>query len=191
MLIWCIQVFTGRVPFPDDNQVIAMRKIVGGERPSRPSATELGLSDELWAVIQSSLASEVEKRPMVSVFEDLLGRVGPETVLVVQSEEIINISDGSVSYLTSEPIPSGKRLKKVVVTVVSKDQGWSSFPDDHGTYRGSWTWFELSVGPPSAESGERWRGEVVRNLHAHRSSRSTPSRFRTEAYTRRRRAEMS
>jgi len=139
MLIWCTQVFTGRVPFPDDNHVIAMRKIVGGERPSRPSATELGLSDELWAVIQASLASEVEKRPIVSVFDDLLGRVGPETVLVVQREEIIHVSNDSVSCLTSKPIPNGKRLKKVVVTVVSKDQGWSDFRDDHGTYRGSWT----------------------------------------------------
>ena len=91
----------------------------------------------------------------------------PETVLVDQREEVIRISDGSVSYLTSGPIPSGKKLKKVVVTIVSKDQGWSSYPSDHGTYRGSWTWFELSVGPPSADSGEKWRGEVVRNLHAH------------------------
>ena len=71
--------------FPDDNHVIAMRKIVGGERPSRPSATELGLSDELYAVIQSSLVSEVEKAT-VSVFDNLLGRVGSETVFVVQRE---------------------------------------------------------------------------------------------------------
>ncbi|KAF9789358.1 hypothetical protein BJ322DRAFT_1136024, partial [Thelephora terrestris] len=75
--------------------------------------------------------------------------------------------NGSVSYLTSQPIPNGKKVKKVVITVDSKDQGWSSFQDDHGTYNNSWTWFELSVGPPSDGAVERWRGEVVRNLHAH------------------------
>jgi hypothetical protein len=42
----------------------------------------------------------------------------------------VQVSDGSVS-----------KLKKVVITVVSKDQGWSSYPDDHGTYR--------NVGPGS------------------------------------------
>jgi hypothetical protein len=88
--------------------------------------------------------------------------------IVDQREEIIRVSNNSVSYLTSKPIPKGKKLKKVVITVVSKDQGWSSFPDDYGTYRNSWTWFDLSVGPPSKkDSEEKWRGEVTRNIHAH------------------------
>ena len=84
--------------------------------------------------------------------------------LIDRREEIVGVSKGSVPYLVSRPIPAGKTLKKVVITVTSKDQGWSSYKDDHGTYQNSWTWFELSVG---SGSGERWRGEVVRNLHAH------------------------
>ena len=91
----------------------------------------------------------------------------PEIVILDEREELVRLSENSVSYLTSKPIPSGKKLKKVVITVVSKDQGWSNYPDDHGTYRGSWTWFELSVGSPLKDSGEKWRGEVARNLHAH------------------------
>ena len=91
-----------------------------------------------------------------------------EVVIVDQRQETVHVPcDSSTSYLTSRPIPSGKKLKKVVITVVSKDQGWSTCPDDHGTYRNSWTWFELSVGAPSKDFGEKWRGEVVRNLHAH------------------------
>ena len=90
----------------------------------------------------------------------------PETEIVDKREERVQVSDSSVPYLTSKPIPDGK-LKKVVITVVSKDQGWSSYTSDHGTYRESWTWFELSVGPSSGDPVERWRGEVVRNLHAH------------------------
>lgn len=94
----------------------------------------------------------------------------PELEFIEQREGNVQISNGSVAYLTSKPIPIGKRLKKVVITVVSKDQGWSSYEEDHGTYRNSWTWFELSVGQPPDKGigvGERWRGEVVRNLHAH------------------------
>ena len=68
--------------------------------------------------------------------------------------------------LTSS-LAEGRTLRKVIVTVVSKDQGWSNYPDDYGTYRNSSTWFELSVGSPSKDPGEKWRGVVVRNLHAH------------------------
>ena len=95
----------------------------------------------------------------------------PGDEIVDKREEEVSVRDGEVSYLISRPIPEGKTLKKVVITVVSKDQGWSSFFIDQGTYRNSWTWFELSVGPPkdSGEEGEKWRGEVVRNLHAHDS----------------------
>lgn len=42
--------------------------------------------------------------------------------------------------------------------IESRDQGWSSYPDDHGTYRGSWTWFEAKKGDASIlgeEEGER------------------------------------
>jgi hypothetical protein len=92
----------------------------------------------------------------------------PGIEIIDQREEAVNVRDDCVPYLVSRPIPEGTTLRKVVITVVSKDQGWSSFPSDHGTYRNSWTWFELSVGP-SKDSEERWRGEVVRNLHAHDS----------------------
>ena len=92
---------------------------------------------------------------------------GLQTEIVDEREENVQISDDSVTYLTSKPIPNGKTLKKVVITVIAKDQGWSSYSEDHGTYRNTWTWFELAVGPSSKESTERWRGEVVRNLHAH------------------------
>ena len=91
----------------------------------------------------------------------------PETVIIDQRKETISVSNDRISYLTSKPIPCGQVLRKVVITIVSKDQGWSSHPDDHGTYHNSWTWFELSVRSPLEDSVEKWRGEVVRNIHAH------------------------
>lgn len=90
-----------------------------------------------------------------------------ETVPIRQRGEIIRVFDRSISYPTSKPIPSGKRLKKVGSTPVPKDKGQSKDPGDHGSYRGSWTRFGLSTRPSSGDSGEKWRSKVVRNLHTH------------------------
>ena len=35
--------------------------------------------------------------------------------------------------------------RKVVVTFTSKDQGWSSYRKDQGTFRNSWTWFQIGL----------------------------------------------
>ena len=89
----------------------------------------------------------------------------PGIEIIDRREENVTVRDDRVAYFVSGPIPEGKTLRKVVITVISKDQGWSSYHADHGSYRNSWTWFELSVGP--SKDSERWCGEVVRNLHAH------------------------
>ena len=89
------------------------------------------------------------------------------TEIVDQREDDVVVRNDCVRYVASRPIPEGKALRKVVIAVVSKDQGWSNYLEDYGTYRNSYTWFELSVGSPEEDSGEKWRGEVVRNLHAH------------------------
>ena len=94
-----------------------------------------------------------------------VGKPKPRTEIIDQREEDVTVRKGRVAYLVSRPIPDGTTLRKVIITVISKDQGWSGYPADHGTYRNSWTWFELSVGP--SKDSEEWRGEVVRNLHAH------------------------
>ena len=52
--------------------------------------------------------------------------------------------------LLDEPIPKPQGEEHVVVRDVkfrikSCDQGWSDDRRDHGTYRGSWTWFEACI----------------------------------------------
>ena len=101
------------------------------------------------------------KREMVA------GEPTPGTEIIDRRENMVIVRGECVPYIVSRPIPEGKTLRKVIITVVSKDQGRSAYSGDYGTYRNSWTWFELSVGPPSEDSGEKWRGVVVRNLHAH------------------------
>ena len=56
-------------------------------------------------------------------------------------------------------------LRRLVVTTDSRDQGWSIYPESHGTREGSWTWFELTL--DDGETGDEIvRVEVVRNIHA-------------------------
>ncbi|TID24228.1 hypothetical protein E2P81_ATG02531 [Venturia nashicola] len=107
---------------------------------------------------------------------------------------------GDERYLHTAPIGADgltglRPVKRVVFTIESRDQGWSSYPDEHGTYTGSWTWFEAQKGDPSileeeevasdgqqqdqhadndardpAELPLRPEGrEIVRNIHAGKS----------------------
>ncbi|KAB8261451.1 hypothetical protein BDV32DRAFT_121378 [Aspergillus pseudonomiae] len=56
---------------------------------------------------------------------------------------------GQPPYLTSAPI-QGERypVRKIQITIWSHDQGWSSYPQDHGSFNNSWTWFDLSIARP-------------------------------------------
>ena len=108
--------------------------------------------------LTTTTMGEIRTREMVTEKRPL----GTETI--EQREEIIIVRDDSVPYVVSQPIPEGKTLREVAITIISKDKGWSSYLGDYGTYRNSWTWFELSL---ESDSGEKWRSLVVKNLHAH------------------------
>ena len=74
--------FTGQVPFLENEGFVVTEKIADGERPSRPpKTTKLGLSDELWAAIQSLWAHDASKRPPLSTLVDLLEGANPEIAL--------------------------------------------------------------------------------------------------------------
>jgi len=47
--------------------------------------------------------------------------------------------------LLQDPISFGRLLRNLTLITRSRDQGWSSFPADHGTYKNSWTWFDVSI----------------------------------------------
>jgi hypothetical protein len=60
-------------------------------------------------------------------------------------------------------------ISNIVITMLSKDQGWSDTPEFRGTYKHSYTWFEIAIKRRS-ESGamEYLPGdfEIQRNKHA-------------------------
>ena len=59
-----------------------MKNITEGRRPSRPpGGKKLGLSDELWEIIRSSLAQEAKERPPISTFVNFLEKANPSVAL--------------------------------------------------------------------------------------------------------------
>ena len=77
-----------------------MKKILDGERPPRPpKGKELGLSDELWDIVQSSLAHEAEKRPPVSTFLDILEEITPDITTLKKLTEFDANSEEHVQEL--------------------------------------------------------------------------------------------
>ncbi|KAJ5387099.1 hypothetical protein N7509_009640 [Penicillium cosmopolitanum] len=68
-------------------------------------------------------------------------------------------------YLTSEPIQSfNTHVREIKVIIWSHDQGFSSYPEDHGTFKNSWTWFELEIERPPKSL--RFEDPVATNMHA-------------------------
>ena len=96
-----LQVFTGQLPFPKNiSLAIVMKKVIDGERPLRPKkGKKLGLSDELWELIQSSLAHEVEKRPSASAFVDSLEKAIPGIAVLKELAEFNADSEEHVQKL--------------------------------------------------------------------------------------------
>ncbi|RPB23898.1 hypothetical protein L211DRAFT_838358 [Terfezia boudieri ATCC MYA-4762] len=66
-------------------------------------------------------------------------------------------------------IPRGKNpCRKIVFTLNSRDQGWGGRPEHHGTYKGSYTWFDVGLERFTAlkcsESEDRMQTEVQRAM---------------------------
>ncbi|KAB8266760.1 hypothetical protein BDV30DRAFT_244959 [Aspergillus minisclerotigenes] len=77
---------------------------------------------------------------------------------------------GQPPYLTSAPI-QGERypVKKSRVTIWSHDQGWSSYPQDHGFFNNSWTWFDLKITRPAGRDDISKDANLRLATHVHAS----------------------
>jgi hypothetical protein len=79
---------------------MVMKKITDGERPKRPQKSAgLGLSDELWAVVDSSLAREAGNRPPITAFVDLLERANPDISVLEKLTNFDASSDEDITKL--------------------------------------------------------------------------------------------
>ncbi|WVQ74887.1 hypothetical protein IAR50_004494 [Cryptococcus sp. DSM 104548] len=77
-------------------------------------------------------------------------------------------SDGRVWYMVSAPLETdASAIKEIVVTTESKDQGWSSFKDNYGTYDVTSSWFDLTLLRDGKEVPST-RLDIQHNVHAGR-----------------------
>ena len=69
-----------------------------------------------------------------------------QQTIVRNAERRISENGAGTIYLETQPIQTSMRysVRRIVFEVRSKDQGWSSYPRQHGTYDGSWTWFGVT-----------------------------------------------
>ncbi|KAJ5502602.1 hypothetical protein N7463_005476 [Penicillium fimorum] len=78
-----------------------------------------------------------------------------------------------IPYLTSQPI-QGERfpVQEIRIHIWSHDQGWSSYREDHGSFRNSWTWFDLGIErPPGRDDISKNENlRLATNVHAKRET---------------------
>ena len=137
------QVFTGRKPFPR-HRTLGVPDIARGKRPLRPSQTSnLGLSGELWAAIESLWAHQAGDRLPLSTFIDLLERAIPDITLLEELMEfdvnsgghmkkleyIFNFGDITLLGMREyESLVLVEVFDRVGFTVLSVLALWSDFP---------------------------------------------------------------
>jgi hypothetical protein len=82
------------------------------------------------------------------------------------------VRDGRLQAVLTLPIVDSEFISRVVIRTESHDQGWSSYPNDQGTFNNSWTWLNLVLVRNPTESAPSetppdWR--IYTNLHASRT----------------------
>jgi hypothetical protein len=88
------QAFTGEIPLSQYDKHEVWRQVVrNNRRPDRPeNSQEIGLSDEIWEILQACWHTNPHRRPkmsvVVKVFAKALGIIDPEEVAPVQAAAV-------------------------------------------------------------------------------------------------------
>ena len=62
--MFAVEIFTGTVPFEKQTLTMAASRILHGERPEMPgNAPEVGLTSEMWKLLESCWQQDPKKRP--------------------------------------------------------------------------------------------------------------------------------
>lgn len=129
-----LQLFTGQLPFSEYRMSESViKKIIDGDRPSRPSGgEELGLSDELWGIIQSSWARQAKKRVPVFKFIDFLKRATPDLAVLEELTEFDANSEDDIREVRrmfgyGDNTLLGMRAEETLVLIEVFDQASSLF----------------------------------------------------------------
>jgi hypothetical protein len=133
------------VPSPENERSYAVtRKTLDGERLPRPNnSTVLGLSDELWALIQASWSHEADDQPLLSTFIELLERANPDIAMLKKltrfderSDKHINKLRTMFEYGDNTLLGMRKNESLILIEVFDRVSTYSSLSPSPTTYYG-------------------------------------------------------
>jgi serine/threonine protein kinase len=92
-----VEVFTGSVPFEGQTSAMAASRVLRGERPEMPgNAQDVGLTGEMWKLLESCWQQDPEKRPtmdeVVRRWQKFVDRNDNTTTRCVQIPRVIGTS---------------------------------------------------------------------------------------------------
>lgn len=108
--------------------------------------------------------------PIEILYEIFFQYGGIRLVRCARNEQMAQVTNGNMIYL-SLPLraTASLSLDSVSFTLESRDQGWSSFPAQHGTRDNSNTWFVAIIPKLLMSQTNFWPGVFLhRNIHAGR-----------------------
>ncbi|KAH7884116.1 hypothetical protein F5I97DRAFT_1813469 [Phlebopus sp. FC_14] len=71
---------------------------------------------------------------------------------IVSNQELHGSSARSGKLVMRNGLSGTHPCRRIEFQLWSHDQGWSSWPENQGTYRASWTWFDACIESPSPPS---------------------------------------
>lgn len=111
------------------------------------------------------------------IIPDILDYAGVYAdVTAVENERPCMVSQRNSGMVhTVTPIPPHihrSSVRSVIFTTRSHDQGWSWEKKCHGTYEGSWTWFEAGILMKTAEPTLGDCKQIITNVHASKNEKT-------------------
>ena len=125
---------------------------ISADEMSAPPPSHSSLTHESNLTILFILSHPWHKRPAIPIEIILQILSHPSrwiqlAQLSLGSQISVSSQEACKAVLCTPPLTAKliRQMGHVVLTFTAKDQGWSSFIADQGTYENSWTWFEIAV----------------------------------------------
>ncbi|KAJ5906812.1 uncharacterized protein N7473_003728 [Penicillium subrubescens] len=134
---------------------------------------------EALRILQKKLPAELALQILDCAQYWVLSQVSMERAISYQEHDCRD----RAPYLVSDPIQGGRSpVREIRIDIWSHDQGWSSYTEDHGTYRNSWTWFEMGIirAPGTEGVSEDFNIRLATNMHASRVTQNHQKVYRAD-----------
>ena len=115
-----LEVLSGQTPFARDEEVVVMRKVLGGEVPGRPEAT--WFTEDLWGILEQCWSFQPEARPDLGTILECLERASLATAIDSQQRLIRrSFSQDELPYLLETVFQNDRESTHVVESLQGGD----------------------------------------------------------------------